>query len=97
MFQGRSFYLLAQLVYSFNVAFAFLMVVEDALVHEGFVAGNAVKLARSIFVVLIFFYGPLRLTVDPADGALPAKQTALLPLAFKHLRNRVIDLLLEVD
>ena len=97
MFQRRSFYLLAQLIYRFNVAFAFLVVVEDALVHEGLVAGNAVELARGLFVVHIFFNGPLRLTVDAADGALPAKQTALLPLAFKHLSNRVIDLLLEVN
>ncbi len=77
------------------MALAFLVVMEDALIHKGFVAGYAVELAGGLIVVHVFF-SPLRLAVDAADSALPAKQTALLPLTFEHLRHRVIDLLLEV-
>jgi hypothetical protein len=72
------------------------MVVEDALVHEGLVASDAVELACCLVVFNVIF-GTLGLSIDAAYGGLPSEQTALLPLALEHLHNLVVYFQLEVD
>ena len=97
--------MLTQSIDGLDVSLAFLVVVEDGLVHEGFVACHAVELAGRFIIAVIlavllsaaFGRWLLTLAIDPADDRLPTEQASLVPLAVEHLNNWVVHLSLEVD
>jgi hypothetical protein len=94
LFQRMGISLLRQLVDGLNMSFALLMMMKDTFIHEGLIASNAVELACSLILIKVT---SLSLPIHPQNGRLPPKKTSLLPLAFEHLNNLVVDLSFKVD